>query len=99
MNTKYLDKIEFFKIREILSNYCKTYIGQEKALELLPYLTEKEIEKALNQTSEAVILLFRKGQAPICEIENISVHLKRLESRFLSFSKTAFRLSTYFKNF
>lgn len=99
MNTKYLDKIEFFKIREILSNYCKTYIGQKKALDLLPYLTEKEIEKALNQTSEAVILLFRKGQAPICEIENISVHLKCLESRFFSFSKTAFRLSTYFKNF
>ena len=94
-----LKKLEFNKILEKISNYCKTYIGQEKALGLLPYLTEKEIEKALNQTSEAVILLFRKGQAPICEIENISVHLKRLKSRFLSFSKTAFRLSTYFKNF
>ena len=80
MNKKYLEKIEFPKICEILSNYCKTYIGKDMALNLLPYTLEKDIAKAQNQTSEAVVLLYRKGSAPISEIENILVAIKQLEA-------------------
>jgi DNA mismatch repair protein MutS2 len=80
MNEIYLEKIEFPKIREILSTYCKTYIGKVAALNLMPYNSEKEITKALKQTTEAVILIYRKGNSPISEIENISLHLKRLEN-------------------
>ena len=80
MNKKYLEKIEFPKICEILSNYCKTYIGKAIALNLQPYSTEKEIIKAQKQTSEALVLLFRKGSVPISEIDDISISLKRLEA-------------------
>ena len=44
-----------------------------------------EIEKAQKQTTEASILLYRKGSIPISEIENISTHIKKLNSNlFLS---------------
>ena len=80
MNIKYLEKIEFSKICEILTSYCKTYIGKGFATNIEPLSTEKDIQKALDQTSEAVILLYRKGSVPISEIADITVSLKRLET-------------------
>ena len=58
MNKKYLEKIEFPKICEILSNYCKTYIGKAIALNLQPYSTEKEIIKALRGYLKDKMILY-----------------------------------------
>lgn len=85
MNSKTLEKLEFNKIREILSNFANTYIGKDFAKNLEPYQNKADIEKALKQTSDATILLFRKGNIPISEIENITPHIKKLNSNlFLS---------------
>lgn len=80
MNFKTLQKLEFNEIRKILSNFAITYIGKNKANELLPLETKKEISKALAQTSEAVSLLYKLGSIPVSEIENITVHIKHLEN-------------------
>lgn len=80
MNTKYLEKLEFNKIREILKGFCKTYIGKNMAEILEPYSNKKDIEKALNQVSEASTLLYRKGNIPLDSFENIVPSLKKLES-------------------
>ena len=85
MDQKYLEKLEFNKIKEILSNYAITYLGKNLSLNLLPMNNKKEIEKALNQTFDASNLILRKGNAPIQEIEDITIHIKKLESsNFLS---------------
>ena len=85
MDQKYLEKLEFNKIKEILSNYAITYIGKEHALNLFPMNNKKEIEKALLQTYDASNLIYRKGNPPISEIENTIIHIKKLESsNFLS---------------
>jgi len=85
MDIKYLEKLEFNKIRQILEGYSVTYIGKELCLNLLPMNNRKDIEKALKQTTEASILLYRKGSLPIYEFKNISLHLKKLdEDYFLS---------------
>ena len=80
MNTKYLEKLEFNKIREILKNFCKTYLGKNFAENLNPYTNKKDIEKALKQTTEASTLLYRKGTLPLDSIENIIPSLKKLEA-------------------
>ena len=36
MNSYYLNKLEYNKILEILSNFCTTFIGKRLCLELLP---------------------------------------------------------------
>ena len=80
MNTKYLEKLEYFKIIEILKNFCTTYMGQELAINLLPYYTEAEVKKELQETSESYSLIFQKGNLPIYELDkNIETHLKMLE--------------------
>jgi len=80
MNLKTLEKLEFNKICNILKSYTITYIGKHHAENLMPLLSKKEIEKAQKQTTEASILLYRKGSIPMSEIEDITPHLKKLNS-------------------
>ena len=80
METKYFEKLEFNKIREILESFCVTFLGRKLALELLPMNAKGEIEKAGNQTFEASNLIYRKGSLPVDEIEDITKYLKALEA-------------------
>ena len=80
MNQKYLEKLEFNKIKDILKSFAITYIGKNLADDLFPMDNKKEIEKALTQTYDASNLIIRKGNAPISEIEDITIHIKKLES-------------------
>ena len=80
MNNYYLNKLEYGKILDNLSNYCHTYIGKEKALGLSPSNNKEIVEKILSETTEAVSLLERNGTPPLSEIEDIRVYIKMLES-------------------
>ena len=71
MENKYLEKLEFNKIKENLSTYSSTFLGKEKCLNLMPLKNKNDIEKALKQTTEATILIQRKGNLFIPEISNI----------------------------
>ena len=85
MNLKTLEKLEFNKICYILKSYTLTYIGKNLAENLKPSNSKKEIEKAQKQTTEGSILLYRKGSIPMSEIEDITSHIKKLNSSlFLS---------------
>ena len=85
MNSKYLEKLEFNKIKNILSEFALTFIGKDLANNLSPMNSKTEIEKALLQTYDASNLILRKCNAPISEIEDITIHIKKLESsNFLS---------------
>ena len=81
MEEKYYEKLEFNKIKEILSEYAITFLGKEMSLSISPMTNKKEIEKAGKQNSEAEILIYRKGNLPLYEIENIKPHLKNIESQ------------------
>lgn len=80
MNLKCLEKLEFNKICDSLKQFAITYIGKNYAANLKPLESKNEIVKAQKQTTEASILLYRKGSIPISEIENITPHLKKLNS-------------------
>ena len=80
MNLKTLNKLEFNKICDTLKSYSITYIGKEYSENLKPYSTKAEIVKAQKQTTEASTLLYRKGSIPVGEIENITPHIKKLNS-------------------
>lgn len=77
MNKKYLDKLEYNKILEILCSFAKTYIGIGKCKNLLP---SNNVPFLLNQTYEAYNLICRNGNLPISSIDNVDILLKNLES-------------------
>ena len=97
MDLKTIQKLEFDKICDILQNYAITYIGKNYFKNLKPMYSKTEIEKATNQTTEASILLYRKGNIPITEIENITAHIKMLNSSSTLSAKYLLDLANIFK--
>ena len=73
-------KLEYNKILEKISNYCKTYIGKQYISELRPSCNKKEVQEMLNETSEGVVLIQRNSTPPLDEIADINVYVKTLES-------------------
>ena len=80
MKNNYLKKLEFDQVLQKLTEYCHTYIGKEKALDLEPSSDKDYVKKSLLETSEAVSLMERNSTPPISEIEDIRVYIKMLES-------------------
>ena len=109
MDLKTLNKLEFNKIKDILLTYSHTYIGKDYINKLMPLASKSEIIKAQKQTTEASNLLYRKGNLPIEEIEDVTPHIKKLNSNlFLSIKqlldllnilKISNNLKDYFFNF
>ena len=80
MNTKYLKSLEYDKIIEKLNTYCKTYMGKEKLVTLLPKFDKSSVLDLLNLTQEASSLIYRKGNIPLSDIPDISINIKTLDS-------------------
>lgn len=80
MKQNYLEKLEYNKILKILASYCKTDLGKNHALSLLPFNKQEDVNHNLTQTLEASNLIERFGNAPISEIADITIYLKMLDS-------------------
>ena len=74
-----LKKLEFDKILDNLSKYCKTYIGKKYVSELRPSQDKETVQKTLAETSQGVILIQRNSTPPLGEIADITVYLKTLD--------------------
>ena len=70
---KYLNKLEYNKILDIVSSYCATYIGKSLSSSFLPSNNKEIVVRLLDETNSAVNLLIRKGEIPLSDIENIEV--------------------------
>ena len=80
MNNKYLKKLEYNKILDILSSYATTYIGKETALNLIPSTSIENVSLLQKQTTEATYFIMKKGSIPINNIDDITISLKRLDT-------------------
>ena len=101
----YLDKLEFNKILDNLKKHCITIQGKTLATSLIPSNSADTVQILLNETEEAVNLIYRNSTPSFYEINPIDVELKKLESG-ISLScedllnlnkifKTAFKLKEY----
>ena len=97
MNTHNLEKLEYNKISEKLSLYCKTYIGKNFAENLNPSSNKEYVNTLLTETSEAINLILRKGSIPIVEIANISMSIKKLESNLALSAKSLLEIANILK--
>ena len=80
MLEKYLTKLEYNQILNIVSSYCLTYKGKHLSDNFSPINNKDVVEKLLEETDSAVTLLIRKGEIPLSDIENIEINIKNLES-------------------
>lgn len=94
MNKKYLEKLEYNKILHILETFSKTYIGKEKCLNLAP---SKNVCFLLEQTDQALSLIYKKGTLPLSSIPNIDIAIKNLESNFALSAIDLLEIASIFK--
>lgn len=92
-----LDKLEYSEIIKILSSYCKTYIGKELVLNLKPSFGFSKVNHLLAETQEAIDITVKKSNIPVCEIPNINIYLKQLESGNVLHLKALFEIASFLK--
>ena len=97
MNNNYLEKLEFNKIKEILSTFSCTYIGKEYCANLFPTNIKEDVKYRLKETQEAVNLISRNSCPSFYEIADISINLKNLESNNTLSIKSLLELTTILK--
>ena len=97
MQTTYLEKLEFNKIKNILSSYAKTDNGKKMCINLQPSNNKEKVQKALDETTEAVALLYRKGSLPLETINDISSYILNLKNQNFLSSKALLELATILK--
>ena len=97
MLNKNLDRLEFNKILEKLENYCITYVGKTKATKLQPFNSKFAVENALDETSLALQLIYRKGAIPIEEFNDIEIYIKNLQSNNSLSAKALLDIATVLK--
>ena len=97
MSNNCLDKLEYKKILEILSNYAKSYIGKQLVNNLLPCFNPIEVSSMQLQTSQAVDMINKYGNPPIGEFNDVSLHLKKLSGDSILSSKEILDLASILK--
>ena len=80
MLEKNLNVLEFNKIIDLVCNYSNTYIGKEKLKNLAPSNNSITVKELLEETFEALNLIYRKGQPEIANISDIDIWIKNLRS-------------------
>ncbi len=98
MTKHYLKKLEYNKILELLETYCQTYIGKEKAHNLLPSNNKQIVQKLLNETDEGVRLIYKNSIPPIYDIANVNIYLKKIESSVAISAKALLDIANILKN-
>lgn len=78
MQSNMLKKLEFDKVLQLLAHYAQSDLGKQRALQLLPFITIEKIEKALNMTQEGVDVVNQLGQMPCQPLQDIRMHITRL---------------------
>ena len=98
MNINHLEKLEFYKILENLSNYCTTEYGKNLVANLLPSNEESKVILLLQETYEAMNLSMRNSFPSFYDASDITVSLKQLESGQSLNTKSLLNLANILKN-
>ena len=97
MIKKYLDKLEYNTISDMLLQKCFTYIGKELAKKLHPFTDYESIQKALQETTEACNLIHSLGNFPIYEVKDQSLNVKKLNSSMPLSAKSLLEIGSILK--
>ena len=92
-----LKKLEFDKIINILLGFCITTKGKELAKHLLPNNNYNKVQESLNETKEAVSLMYRNSTPSFYEFQDIDLSIKNLESGISLSSLAILNLNKIFK--
>lgn len=74
-----LRTLEYYKIREEVSNYCTSSIGKSHIDNLIPSVDFVEVTKLLEEMDEGMSILRLRGNVPMGGMTDIRPHAKRAQ--------------------
>ena len=74
-----LRTLEYYKIRDEVSNYCTSSIGKSHIDNLLPSVEFTEVRKLLEEMDEGMTILRLRGNVPMGGMTDIRPHAKRAQ--------------------
>ena len=77
MNEKTLKALEYFKIIHMVSKYASSSLGKKRILAIRPMTNTYSIQQGLQETSEAIKIIFEKGNIPLGGFDDIRLFLKK----------------------
>lgn len=80
MHNKSLEKLEYYKILDILTTFCTTLIGKNIVNNLQPSNNKSIVLNSLNETTQANSLIYKKGNPVFYDICNIAIYKKTINS-------------------
>lgn len=78
IHEKTLQDLEFQTVLQQVSELCVTPLGNEKALQISPYKTQEELERALNLTNEYVSSFYNDNRIPNHGFDSITKEIQLL---------------------
>lgn len=72
-----IKKLEFDKIRQILTSYGRTDLGREDMLKISPLRDQSHIEKKLLETEQAKIMVLRYDETPLTGVLDIRAVIRK----------------------
>ncbi|MCU7198289.1 endonuclease MutS2 [Turicibacter sanguinis] len=69
--------LEFNKIKQTIESLCACSLGQKRVALLKPTTIEKDVEYGLNQSDEALRIIYALGEAPLGGVSDISEAIAR----------------------
>jgi DNA mismatch repair protein MutS2 len=79
LNEKALRVLEYNKIIDMLCESTVSGMGRDIASDLKPSSDLNEVKELLQETTEAVNLLLKKGNIPIGGVQDIRVPLRKVK--------------------
>ena len=97
MSDKCFEKLEYNRILDILGGFAKTYLGRRLISNLKPSFDVLEVSNLQLQTSQAVDMVNKYGNPPIAELNDVSLHFKKLTGDSILSIKEILDLATILK--
>ena len=110
IHEKTLQDLEFYTVLQQVSEHCVTSLGNNKALQILPYKKKEDLQIALQLTNEYLSSFYNDNRIPNHGFDTIAKEIKllRIENTFLevhslkkivSISLTTNEIVIYLKKF
>ena len=75
MDKKTLNTLEYNEIKNKIEKFCKSKLGKSIANKLEPMIDEDEIRQSLDETYEAMSMIYKFSNPPIYEIINVKASI------------------------
>ncbi|WP_461207444.1 endonuclease MutS2 [Clostridium sp. DL1XJH146] len=98
MNERSLKVLEFNKIKDIMKGYCATSVGKEYIDELKPYDNVFRVNKHLDETYEAFLLVAKKGAPPFMGLYDVRDTITKSSKGFTLFPIELIRISALLRS-